>query len=306
MTKRIRTSAGSILLALALAFGCANAQTTQSAGNTAHAKSAVAASAPPVVGSGIPGRITRWLGSNGTSFVLGDSMITEDKFGQIGIGTSSPTSKLTVQGMIETKLGGVKFPDGSVQTTAGLSAIFHDATLTGNGTALSPLGIALGQVVKSINGLTDNVTFAAGSNITITPVGNTLTIAASGGQSPAASAFQGQIQGSWADGDGLTQGTLSIPAGKRLVVEFISVTVSLVSGQNVVDVFLTSTLDGNDIPFRIAVNSNPSFPTSPFTHAIDKQVRIYADGLSVSIARSPASGSASFKVLVSGYLVDLP
>jgi hypothetical protein len=41
--------------------------------------------------------------------------------------------------------------------------------------------IAPGQVVRNINGLLDNVQLAAGSNITITPSGNTLTIASSGG-----------------------------------------------------------------------------------------------------------------------------
>ena len=41
--------------------------------------------------------------------------------------------------------------------------------------------IAVGQVVKTLNGLTDNVTLAAGSNISITPSGNTLTIASTGG-----------------------------------------------------------------------------------------------------------------------------
>lgn len=46
--------------------------------------------------------------------------------------------------------------------------------------AVTAAKIAAGQVVKSINGLTDNVTLAAGNNITITPVGNTLTIAAIG------------------------------------------------------------------------------------------------------------------------------
>jgi hypothetical protein len=35
-----------------------------------------------------------------------------------GIGTAVPTSLLTVRGMIETTLGGYKFPDGTVQTTA--------------------------------------------------------------------------------------------------------------------------------------------------------------------------------------------
>jgi hypothetical protein len=38
-----------------------------------------------------------------------------------------------------------------------------------------------GQVVRSVNNLTNNVTLAAGPNITITPTGNTLTIASTGG-----------------------------------------------------------------------------------------------------------------------------
>jgi Chaperone of endosialidase len=41
--------------------------------------------------------------------------------------------------------------------------------------------IASGQVVKTLNGMTDSVTLAAGSNISITPAGNTLTIASTGG-----------------------------------------------------------------------------------------------------------------------------
>lgn len=41
--------------------------------------------------------------------------------------------------------------------------------------------IAAGQVVKSINTLKDNVTLAPGANISITPSGNTLTIAAAAG-----------------------------------------------------------------------------------------------------------------------------
>ena len=98
-----------------------------------------------------------------------------------------------------------------------LTTVAHDSTLTGNGTSGSPLGVANGgignaqlaenavtsskvangaigtaqladnsvtfakiapnQVVTSLNTLTENVTLAAGSNITITPSGNTLTIA---------------------------------------------------------------------------------------------------------------------------------
>ena len=47
--------------------------------------------------------------------------------------------------------------------------------------AVTAAGIASGQVVKSLNSLHDAVTLSPGANISITPSGNTLTIAASGG-----------------------------------------------------------------------------------------------------------------------------
>ncbi|HNX49779.1 MAG TPA: hypothetical protein PKL08_06430 [Thermoanaerobaculaceae bacterium] len=96
--------------------------------------------------------------------------------------------------------------------TGGLTEVSHDATLTGTGTSSSLLGIAnngvtagkiaSGQVVKSLNGLHDAVTLAAGSNVTITPSGSTLTIAASGGSGG------GDITGVTA-GTGLTGGGTS-------------------------------------------------------------------------------------------------
>jgi hypothetical protein len=113
----------------------------------------------PVVGSGAVGRLSKWTGVDGAnSFSLGNSNIFEDKFGKVGIGATTPTSLLTVQGMIETTLGGYKFPDGTVQTSA-----FNAS-----------------QVVRSLNGLTGDVQLANGANITITQSGNTLTIAAAG------------------------------------------------------------------------------------------------------------------------------
>src|SRR5262249_20588688 len=105
-----------------------------------------------------PGRIAKFTGPKS----LGDSNTTEDGSGKIGVGTTTPTSPLTVQGMIETTLGGYKFPDGTMQTTAGLASVFRDDTLKGNGTQASPLGVAvplkvdtfvpLGSVIEVSNG----------------------------------------------------------------------------------------------------------------------------------------------------------
>ena len=48
------------------------------------------------------------------------------------------------------------------------------------GNAATASNVVNGAVVKSVNNLRDNVTLAAGANVTITPSGNTLTIGASG------------------------------------------------------------------------------------------------------------------------------
>jgi hypothetical protein len=121
-------------------------------------QSVAPAASTPVSGSGTPGRLSKWTGfDSSNSFSLGNSNIFEDKFGKVGIGTITPTSPLTVQGMIETTLGGYKFPDGTVQTTA---------------------GVAPTDVVRSLNGLKGDLTLAEGANITVTKAGNTLTVAA--------------------------------------------------------------------------------------------------------------------------------
>jgi hypothetical protein len=99
--------------------------------------------------SGTPGKIAKFKSST----TLGYSVITEDKDGRVGIGTALPTSKLTVQGVIEA-LSGFKFPDGTVQTTSAAGAlvsVVHDSTLQGNGTAASPLAVASPLLVRDLD-----------------------------------------------------------------------------------------------------------------------------------------------------------
>ncbi|MGV8038738.1 MAG: pre-peptidase C-terminal domain-containing protein [Thermoanaerobaculaceae bacterium] len=96
----------------------------------------------------------------------------------------------------------------------GLQTVAHDGTLVGQGVESSPLGladdavtagkIADATVVRSVNGLRDAVTLQAGSNVTITPSGQTLTIAATpgggGGDITGVSAGQG-LTGGGTSGD---------------------------------------------------------------------------------------------------------
>ncbi len=119
-----------------------------------------------VVGSGTVGRLTKWTGLASSNSVIGNSSIYEDKFGKVGIGTDSPSSKLTVMGLIETTLGGIKFPDGTTQTTSTAGALFevaHDLTLQGNGTLASPLGVA---VPFNLSGSSADPVFSASNSDT--------------------------------------------------------------------------------------------------------------------------------------------
>ena len=105
----------------------------------------------PVMGGGTLGRLTKWTGFTSSNSFISNSTIFEDKFGAVGIGTDTPTSRLTVAGLIESTIGGFKFPDGTIQTTSASGALFgvvHDATLVGNGTAGSPLGVAIPLVLS--------------------------------------------------------------------------------------------------------------------------------------------------------------
>ena len=86
--------------------------------------------------------LAKFVGDGSVAF---DSNVIEAKLGNTSVGTTTPASKLTVKEMIETTLGGLKFPDGTLQSvSAGKTPLFtvaHDETLQGDGTSVSLLGI---------------------------------------------------------------------------------------------------------------------------------------------------------------------
>ncbi len=89
------------------------------------------------------------LVSQSNSLVLGNGV-------NVGIGTPLPGSKLTVAGLIETTTGGVKFPDGTIQTTA----------LTANGGILNQITLQA-SANFNISGTGTSNAFNSGTNYQI-------------------------------------------------------------------------------------------------------------------------------------------
>ncbi|HKS39748.1 MAG TPA: hypothetical protein VJX74_03990 [Blastocatellia bacterium] len=169
-----------LLVLMAALYSPASAQSTKLDKKN---KSVASDSSQTAASGGTTGRIAKWTNST----LLGDSNIFEDKFGKIGIGTVTPTSQLTVQGMIEITLGGLKFPDGTVQTTSAANALLtvaHDGTLAGDGTIASPLRVAIPLI---LTGPVDNgngvitVTNTAAGGPSLFGVGGTANATIGGG-----------------------------------------------------------------------------------------------------------------------------
>ena len=267
-----------------------------------------------VLGSGTIGRLPKWTGITSSNSFIGDSTIFEDKFGKVGIGTDTPTSRFTVAGLIETTSGGVKFPDGTVQTTA---------------------GIAPTDVVKSLNGLKGDLLLGGGANITVSSAGNTITVAAPNvltrvahdntltGEGTAASPLSAVSSDSliqpFAVGGGFDivpnsafgAGVLtSVPTGKRLVIEQASARCILPLGQRAIVLRISTR------PSPTAFGEHDLVPIFAGDDASGSSVvtgsaamKLYAhSGTEVVIQaqRGATTGIASCSFSISGFFVDLP
>jgi len=155
------------------------------------------------------GNNTVSIGANSGSSVVGgtgnvyvganvagtDAATREIVIGESAVGLGSNTTAIgrtdqtsaTIYGLLNVPGGlsaaGATF-SGLARFNAGISAAgatLSSLTTIPSGATLSVLGNITGNVVNSINGITGAVNLAAGSNITITPSGLTLTIAAGAG-----------------------------------------------------------------------------------------------------------------------------
>ncbi len=159
--------------------------------------------------------------------------------GTVSIGTTGTGSTLTVGGVIESTVGGIKFPDGSQQTTAGLATVTTNATLTGDGTSTAPLGISSPLLVRDL----DNPAFqpvnfyTTNSNVRYT-----------------------------------------VPSGKRLVIEHVSGSLTWNDSSAPIRVIVYTSAQSIVVIHEAVAQRVFSLVNGNVRFQVSQPVRIYADG----------------------------
>ena len=189
-----------------------------------------------------------------------------DDSGNVPIGITGTGSKLAVGGVIESTTGGVKFPDGSVQTSAGITQVVTSGALSGNGTAASPLTIS-----GSLDTADPDSTRQPFNKRILSNVGDTGAVLA------------------------------TVPAGKILIVEFITGYTGVPDTVN--NTALSLTIDGSLTAFvspRNVVPNSTGFRLWYYSDPI--KLRLTAGQV---LGVTFYSGGENL-VLVNGYYVNAP
>jgi len=128
---------------------------------------------------------------------------------------------------------------------------------------------------------------------------------------PARHPFQQNLDVSFPAGVRFVDKTIDVPVGKRLVVEYVSITACLPAGQKLTTAEIrTAATGGNPFVAMIVIPGSTACAELFDGFTASQMVRFYKDagmgGLVVSVGRNVGTDIGSVDSTIVGYLVDLP
>jgi hypothetical protein len=127
-------------------------------------------------------------------------------------------------------------------------------------------------------------------------------------ENPARNPFQRAFLVTFSPTETQKSDTFTVPSGKRLVIEQISVDGFVASGQKVRAALLANT-NSDLATFGVEMVPQGSFPGQGDVFVGNEHLRVYADPgttVFVTLRRNDGTGDGRFEVGLSGYLVDAP
>ena len=171
--------------------------------------------------------------------------------------------------------------------------------------------------VRVINSTAEPVPTAAQGTTTISgnvAVTNTPTVNIGGGSisvnnfNDGRQPFQAAANGTQNGTNVSTLGVANVPAGKRLVIEFISVSAQVPPGQHLELAQVLTNQGSGGIFHDLLIHEQPDAVIGDALFRAVHDLRLYANGgtqVQLVVRRSSGLGLATFGVSISGYLVDL-
>ena len=105
-----------------------------------------------------------------------------------------------------------------------------------------------------------------------------------------------------------TMNVATVPAGKRLVIEFISVSAQVPPGQHLELATVQTLAGGHGAAHQLLIHAQPDAVIGDDIYRAVQELRLYADpgtSVQVLVRRNSGLGEATFGVTISGYLVNL-